>query len=66
MDQIVFIFDLEHVVPLEEVVVGELEESLLESRLNSVRQAALRITTFCSDAGKIGGNTRELPSFGFR
>ena len=65
MDQIVFVFDLEQVVPLEEVV-GEQEESLLEARLNSVRQAALRIVIFCSDAGKIGENRRDLPSLGFR
>ena len=38
MDQIVFVFDLEQVVPLEEMV-EELEGSLLEARLTSVKQA---------------------------
>ena len=64
MDQIVFVFDLEQVVPLEKVV--EEMESLIEARLNSVKQAALRIATFCSDAGKISENRRDLPSLGFR
>ena len=65
MDQIVFVFDLEQVVPLEKVV-GELDKSLIEARLNCVKQAALRIATFCSDAGKISENRRDLPSLGFR
>ena len=66
MDQIVFVFDLEQVVPLEEVVEEQLDESLIEARLNSVKQAALRIATFCSDAGKISESRRDLPSLGFR
>ena len=65
MDQIVFVFDLEQVVPLEKVV-EEVDESLIEARLNSVKQAALRITTFCSDARKISESRRDLPSIGFR
>ena len=65
MDQIVFVFDLEQVVPLEKLV-EELDESLIEARLNSVKQAALRIATFCCDAGKISESRRDLPSFGFR
>ena len=54
-------------MPLEEVV-EELDESLIEARLNtnSVKQAALRITTFCSDARKISESRRDLPSIGFR
>ena len=66
MDQIVFVFDLEQVVPLEEVVEEQLDESLIEARLNSVKQAALRIATFCSYAGKISESRRDLPSLGFR
>ena len=65
MDQIVFVFDLEQVVPLEEMV-EELEGSLLEARLTSVKQAALRIATFCTDAGRISESRRDLPSIGFR
>ena len=65
MDQIVFVFDLEQVVPLEKVM-GELDESWIEARLNSVKQAALRIATFCSDASRINESSRDLPSFGFR
>ena len=65
MEQIVFVFDLEQVVPLEKVV-EELDESLIEARLNSVKQAALRIATFCSDADKISESRRDLPSLGFR
>ena len=64
MGQIVFVFDLEQVVPLEKVM-GELDENLVEARLNSIKQAALRIATFCVD--KIGGGcSRDLPSLGFR
>ena len=65
MDQIVFVFDLEQVVPLEKVV-GVLDDSLIEARLSSVKQAALRIATFCSDAGMNDESSRDLPSFGFR
>ena len=65
MDQIVFVFDLEQVVALDHII-GESEESLVDARLNSVKQAALRILAFCSDAGKIGESRRDLPSFGFR
>ena len=65
MDQIVFVFDLEQVVPLEKVV-GALDDSLIEARLSSVKQAALRIATFCFDAGRIDESSRDLPSFGFR
>ena len=65
MDQIVFVFDLEQLLPMEEMV-GNLDESLMEARLNSVKQAVLRIATFCSDAGKISESRRDLPSFGFR
>ena len=65
MDQIVFVFDLEQVVPLEEMV-EELEGSLLEARLTSVKQAALRIATFCTGVGKISESRRDLPSIGFR
>ena len=65
MDQNVFVFDLEQVVPLEEMV-EELEGSLLEARLTSVKQAALRIATFCTDVGRISESRRDLPSIGFR
>ena len=67
MDQIVFVFDLEQMVPLEQVVgERELDESLLEERLNSVKEAALRIATFCTDVDRIGESKRDLPSIGFR
>ena len=62
MDQIVFIFDLEQVLPLEQV----LEESLMEERLLAVKQAVLRILVSCTDAFKIGVSKRDLPSLGFR
>ena len=65
MDQIVFVFDLEQVVPLNHLIEAE-EDSLIEARLNSVKQAVLRILAFCSDIGKIGASRRDLPSFGFR
>ena len=64
MDQIVFIFDVEQLVPLEGGM-RELDESLLETRLNCVKQAALRIVTFCTDDGQIRERRKELPSFGF-
>ena len=75
MDQIVFVFDLEH-------IVGWQEDKLIEATLNNVTLAALRIATFCSDAGtvpptpththtppgKIAESRRDLkmPSLGFR
>ena len=65
MDQIIFVFDLEQLVPLDKVV-EEVNERWIEARLNSVKQAVLRIATFCSDAGKIGESRRSLPSLGFR
>ena len=65
MDQIVFVFDLEQVVPLDYLVEAA-EDSLIEVRLNSVKQAVLRILNFCSDVGKIGASRRDLPSLGFR
>ena len=65
MDQIVFIFDLEQMLPLKEMV-GELEDSLLQARMNSIKQAALRIVTYCTEADRITENRRDLPSFGFR
>ena len=65
MDQNVFVFDLEQVVPLEEMV-EELEGSLLKARLTSVKLAALRIATFCADVGRISESRRDLPSIGFR
>ena len=49
-----------------EKVMGELDESWIEARLNSVKQATLRIATFCSDASRINESSRDLPSFGFR
>ena len=60
MDQIVFVFDLEQLLPMEEMV-GNLDESLMEARLNSVKQAVLRIATYCSYAGKISESRRDLP-----
>ena len=63
MDQIVFVFDVEQLVPLE---VGEPDETLLEDRLNNVKQAALRFAMFCTDAGRISESRRDLPSIGFR
>jgi len=65
MDQIVFVFDLEQVVPLD-YLVEAVEDSLIEARLNTVKQAVLRILSFCSDVGKIGASRRDLPSLGFR
>ena len=65
MDQIVFVFDLEQVVPLNYLIEAE-EDSLIKARINSVKQAVLRILAFCSDIGKIGASRRDLPSFGFR
>jgi hypothetical protein len=65
MDQIVFVFDLEQVVPLEKLL-KKLDESLIEARLNNFKQAVLRIATFCSDASKISEGRRDLPSLGFR
>ena len=62
MDQVVFIFDLEQVLPLEQVF----EERLMEERLLAVKQAVLRILESCSNAFKIDENKRDLPSFGFR
>ena len=64
MDQIVFIFDLEQLVPLGNLV--EEDESLVEARLNSIKQAALRIALLSSDAGKNWESGRNLPSLGFR
>ena len=65
MDQIIFVFDLEQVLHLEKGL-GVLDESLIEARLNSIKQAALRIATFCSSVGNIGECRRDLPSLGFR
>ena len=65
MDQIVFVFDLEKVVPLEELLC-EKTENIFEARLNSVKQAVLRIATFCTDACQITDSRRNLPSLGFR
>ena len=65
MDQIVFVIDLDQVLPMEEVV-AELEESLVEARLTSIKQAALKIATFCTDAYRISESKRDLPSFGYR
>ena len=65
MDQIVFVFDLEQVIPLD-YLVEAVEDNLIEARLNRVKQAVLRILTFCSDVGKMGASRRVLPSFGFR
>ena len=73
MDQIVFVFDLEQ-------IVGWQEDKLIEATLNNVTLAALRIATFCSDAGtvppththtppgKIAESRRDwkMPSLGFR
>ena len=65
MDQIVFVIDLDQVLPMEEVV-AELEESLVEARLTSIKQAALKIATFCTDAHRISESKRDLPSLGYR
>ena len=65
MDQIVFVFDLEQVVPLKYLIEVE-EDSLIEARLSSVKQAVLRFLAFGSDVGEIGASRRDLPSFGFR
>ena len=65
MDQLVFVFDLEQVVPLN-YVVESVEDTLVEAKLNCVKQAVLRMLSFCSDAGKIGESRRDLPSLGFR
>ena len=61
MDQVLFVFDMEEVVPL-----GELDDGLLEARLNSVKQAALRILASCTDDGELSESRRDLPSLGFR
>merc|ERR550519_1357403 len=65
MDQVVFVFDLEQIVPLEGIT-GELDEGLLEEELNNVISAALKIATFCTDAGRLNDSRRDLPSLGFR
>ena len=62
MNQIVFIFDLEQVLALEQ----ELVESSVEERLLAVKKAVLRILESSINAFKIGENKRDLPSLGFR
>ena len=64
MDQIVFVFDLEQLVPLDSVT--QIDDSSLDLKLDVIKQAALRITTFCSEAGKLSDSRRDLPSFGFK
>jgi len=64
MDQIVFVFDLEQLVPLDSVT--QIDDSSLDLKLDVIKQAALRITTFCSEAGELSDNGRDLPSVGFK
>ena len=42
------------------------EESFQEERLNRVRQACLRVATFCTEAGRVSNRRRDLPCIGFR
>ena len=64
MDQIVFVFDLEQLVPLDSVT--QIDDSSLDLKLDVIKQAALSITTCCSEAGKLLDSRRDLPSFGFK
>jgi len=63
MDQILFLFDLDQLLPLEGPIA---EESKQDARLSLVKQTCLRILTYCSDAGRINSKRRDLPCFGFR
>lgn len=65
MDQIVFIIDLEQVVPIGKVV-GEQDENLIGARLHSVKEAALKMVLSCLDIGKFTESKRDLPSMGLR
>ena len=61
MDQIVFVFDLEQLVPLDSVT--QIDDSSLDLKLDVIKQAALSITTCCSEAGKLlDSRRRDLPS----
>ena len=59
MDQILFVFDLE-------CIDVKLSEENFDCQLTVIRQAALQIAAFCSDALRISERRRDLPSFGFR
>ena len=65
MDQVVFVFDLDQVVPLHEVG-GKHDAALQEDQLNCVNLAVLRIATYCTKAGWISESRKDLPCFGFR
>ena len=59
MDQIVFVFDLDQVVPLHgDVGVDQL--------VQCVKLAVLRIATYCTKTGWISHTRNDLPCFGFR
>lgn len=59
MDQIVFVIDLESFLP---DVLDDVDDSAIESILNDVRKAHLRILTH----GRVIERRRDLSSFGFR
>ena len=59
MDQIVFIIDLEALLP---DIIDDLNEDDLERRLNNLKKAVLRILTH----GRVVERRRDLSSFGFR
>ena len=59
MDQILFVFDLE-------CIDLRLCEENIDCQLTVIRQAALQIGAFCSDALRLSERRRDLPSFGFR
>ena len=59
MDQIVFIIDLEALLP---DIIDDLNEDDLERRLNNLKKAILRILTH----GRVVERRRDLSSFGFR
>ena len=59
MDQIVFVIDLESFLP---DVLEDVDDSAIESILNDVRKALLRILTH----GRVIERRRDLSSFGFR
>ena len=65
MDQIVFIIDLEEVVPIGKVV-GEQDENLREARLHSIKEAALKMVLSCLQTSKFSESKWDLPSMGLR
>ena len=58
MDQVLFLFDLEQIVPLE--IAGKVQQNLLEARLNGIKRAVLSLLVSFAKTGQCDSSVPRI------